>query len=295
LVIIDAAAIGLFFVLGLAAAGPSRTNPLTVAAFFAVPGLILVGAIILFLIRDSVVTRGLAILIAAAPAILVIAGNRAAEFELRGYQDAGGAMHLFKQGPLRDVEAAIAKDDAGAVAASARKADLRTVGRTGVTVLRMALQKRPASLAVVQALLDAGADANAQGALEEAIYAGPDVTAVLLKAGADPNRRGEFGDPAYFAATGYRATPEILGLLRDHKANFNLAGTSGLTALIHARNTQNWAVVQFLVENGADWRNARTLQGESLAEALEQDLRKDFTKNKEQLAAILKQLRAQAP
>jgi len=73
---VDAAALLLVFVLGLAAAPSSHTSPLAVAAYLlVVPGLLLAGAIVLFLRAKSGVGRASAFLLVAAVIALFVTGN----------------------------------------------------------------------------------------------------------------------------------------------------------------------------------------------------------------------------
>ena len=161
----DVGALGLFFVLGLAAGPSSKTSPLAIAAFMLiVPGLLLLGAILVSVLAKSAVWRGLALLAAASPILFVVISSTYSGYDLGQYKDAKGSFASYKPGPMREVEEAIVRNDAAAVAVAARSANLKQESRDGSTVLVVALRqlaKTPGPPDVLRALLQAGADPNA--------------------------------------------------------------------------------------------------------------------------------------
>jgi hypothetical protein len=284
LVAADAAALALFFLLGLAAAKPSHTSPISVVVFTLVPALILLVAIAVFLKANSTVWRLGALVLAASPALLTAAGWAYAQWDVRGYLNADGSANSFKAGPNRDLEAAIAAKDPSAIATAAKKADINQAGLAEATPLLLAirqLEKSPKDLDAVRILLEAGAGPNASNgadlplvaAIRMSRFAGLEPVRMLLKAGAKPNQLGTYGTPAYFSACGITVDVEVLKLLLDSGADLNITEKSGSGALMHATNARNWKALLLLLERGADWRKVRTLNGEGLLDRLESDAR----------------------
>ncbi len=272
LIAIDLLAVGLFFVLGLAAAGPSHTSSLSVAAvMLLIPGALLLAAIVVFLAAKSPLLRGAAFLLAASPLLFLVYSQISATTQINSYKNADGTFSYFKPGPMRDVEAAIARNDAAAIPAAAKSADLNEVARDGSTVLIVALEqlkKSPGSPDVLRALLRAGASPNpatGRRPLSTAILLspelGPDPVKALLDAGANPNQLDDFRHPVHFAATGPRVPVEVLRLVLDRGADLKLQDPSGVTALLRAAVDRNWKAVLLLLERGADPSVGRTPMG----------------------------------
>jgi hypothetical protein len=282
-VAIDVAALGLFFVLGLAAAGPSHTSPVSVAIFMLpIPGLLLAGAVLLHFKARRRWVRGLAFLMVAAPLLFVVSEGRVANWQLSRYRTPDGNYAMFRPGAMREVEEAIARNDAAAVSAAASRTDVNQAARTGSSVLLIAirrLQETPGPPDVLRALLQAGANPNQGGELPlaAAIYLstqmGPEPLTLLLDAGANPNARDQFGNAAYFAATGKSVDPAVMLLLLDRGADLRIKSNSGATALSQALATQNWKITLLLLQRGADWRNLRTPMGLDFRNAVESNAR----------------------
>lgn len=283
-VALDVAALVVGGLLGLAAAGPSRTNPVTALLIpFVVPGVLLAGAIGLFVYAQSAGARLVALGIAALPALVVVGGHLLALGRLSGYRDESGELRQFKTAALRAVEDAVTRGDAAAVAAAAQGTDLNTPSLSGATVLVFALrelQQSRGDIDVVRALLAAGADPNARGAeppLQIAIAAsrtaGLEVVRLLLDAGADPNARGEFGDPAYFMAGGAGVDVGVMQLLLDRGADVKLLDSNGKGAAVLAATTRNWRVLALLMQRGAPWRDQLGPGGLPLPAYIENDTR----------------------
>lgn len=282
LVALDVAALGLVFVLGLAAAGPSHTSPLAVTGVLLIlPGVLLAGAVALFVFSGSPLWRGIALLVAAAP-LLTTAGYVAySRQQAARYQSEGGEFFHLPPGAARQLELAIQRDDAAAIPAAAAATDVNQLGRDGLTPLALAvrlLEKQPRPLDVVRALLAAGADPNRRGASAEApltlairasAKAGPEPVRLLLAAGADPNARTQFGEPAYFAAAGITVPPEVMALLLDHGADLDLRRKDGGDALAQTALTRNWATALLLLERGADPTQSRGPGGKDFRTLLE--------------------------
>lgn len=261
-VAVDAAAIGLVFVLGLAAAGPSRTDPVAVVvATLVVPGALLAGAIALFLRSPSPALRVLACVVAAAP-LGVLAGARL----LAGWQAQAnpGGIH----------------------------------GETPLTRALRELPGDPTAVERMRELLAAGADPDRPGeelplvlAIRAARAIGDVPVRMLLDAGADPNAVDAFGTPAFFHATGAVADPALMQLLLDRGARPEATARDGRSAAWSAVNTRNWEVARRLVERGAPV-SGRSPMGLSLLDTLEAHVR--VHGDAEDLAPLLAAVRARS-
>lgn len=255
-VALDAAAIGLVFVLGLAAAGPSRTQPAAVTLLLLVaPGMLLAAAIWLHQRAASPWLRLLAFLLVSAPtALLAVEGIRTA---FRVATKPGGIY-----------------------------------GETELTRALRELATEPQRLAAVRALLADGADPNEAGEqmpLVLAVYAarhvGEEPVRLLLDRGADPNRRDEFGEPCWFAATGGSVDVAVLRLLLDRGADPKLLGRDGRGGIWDAINYRNWQAALLLLQRGCDL-SGRSPMGLTLVDALEQHERDGLGDVAELLAAV---------
>jgi hypothetical protein len=214
--------------------------------------------------------------------LFVVSAGPLARWEMNQYRTPDGGFAMFRPGAMREIEDAIAHDDAPAVAAAARKTNLNQADRTGSSLLLIAirrLQEKPGPPDVLRALLKAGANPN-QGKelpLAAAIYLsakmGSEPVKLLLDAGANPNARDQFGSAAYFAATGKSVDPGVMQLLLERGADLQLKSNSGATALSQALATQNWKVTLLLLQRGADWRSVRTPMGLDFRNAVESNAR----------------------
>jgi hypothetical protein len=242
LAVADLVGILIWFVLGLAAAGPSRTNPLTVVALLLVlPGALLAAAVIVHVRAESAALRLLALVVVAAPAVFLAAQ---------------AAMASFRAGPMHP---------AGQ-------------GETDLTQALRALAKDADRLPEVRALLAAGADPDAGGTppLALAIYASRSVglaaVEAVLAAGVDVNRRDEWGEPAWFAVTGTGIDAAVLIHLLERGLDATACGRGGHSAVWSAIATRNWPVAKVLVERGAGV-DGRSPMGLSLQATLEAHVR----------------------
>jgi hypothetical protein len=283
LVALDLLGIGLFFLLGLAAAGSSRTNPLLVILLLLViPAAVLGTATLLFTRATTMPIRLVALLIAAAPLLIAASSRGLAEFEFRSSTNAAGQMTFFRSGPMRDIAEAILRNDASAVAALAPTVDLNRSGVSDMTLLGLAirqLRSTPDQHEVLRTLLAAGADPNraAQYELPLAVAiqvsgkAGIRPAQLLLDAGANPNLTSSYGEPVFYAATGVSAAPEVLSLLIDRGADVNAENSQGRTALISAANTRNWKAALLLLRRGADPERGHGADGQTFRSLVDRD------------------------
>lgn len=281
LVLCDLGAIGLIYLLGLAAAGPSKTSPVIVTLYVVlIPGALLAAAVSLFVFAKSPAWRGAGLLVAALPLLFLVGTQISGELTRRAHTGSDGKITKFAKGPMQDVESAIVRNDPAGVAQAARGADLNQLAIDRTTVLVFALrqlEKHPGPPVVLKALLDAGADPNAPGdtlPLQTAIYATPktgmEPVRMLLQAGAKPNQPNGFGEPAFFAATGHSVAPEVMELLIGHGADLMARARDGNSALFRAAATENWKVALVLLRRGVDWRQAGRPGGPDFLRMVEQ-------------------------
>lgn len=274
LVAIDLLGVGLFFLLGLAAAGSARTNPLQVALVMLVlPCIPLVASVVLFVRATSPAMRVLALAIAAAPLLIAVSSRAIAEVQFRANTNEHGELTFFRAGPMREIAEAIARNDAVTVASLVPTVDVNETGFSDMTLLMLAmrqLRQTPDRQEVLRLLLEAGADPDkgAQSelplsiALQLVAKAGPGPAKALLDAGANPNLANDFGEPVWFAATGQSSSVETLAMLLDRGADVNFVGRNGQTALFSAATTRNWKVALHLLEKGADWKLGKSVNGQ---------------------------------
>ena len=273
LVALDLAGILLLFVLGLAAAGSSRTSPLQVTLLLLVlPCIPLAASVVLFIRAASPTGRLVAMLFAAAPLLILVSTKAIADVQFRSSTNDRGELTFFRSGPMRDIAEAIARNDSRTVASLVPTVDVNATGFSDMTLLLLAarqLRVAPTQHDILRLLLEAKADPNEAAqyesplaiAIQESGKAGPAPVKLLLDAGANPNLAASFGEPVYFAAVGQSSTLETLTLLLDRGADVNVMGPNESTALFAAANTRNWKAALLLLDRGADWRRGRSVNG----------------------------------
>jgi ankyrin repeat protein len=281
LVALDTAGLLLFFVLGLAAAGSSKTNPLSVALYLLIlPAIPLALSVFAFTRGTSPLMRGLAFVLVAAPLLVAVGTKAYAVAEFAANTNDKGELTFFKAGTSRDIVEAIRRNDAATVAALAPKVDINATGMQDMTLLMAALQQlreTPEQHEVLKALLKAGADPNKgtkfeqplSMALQVAAKGGPEPVLLLLDAGANPNLKDGFGTPLYFGAAGHDIHPDVLNAMFAHGADINATGPQGERLLFYAADARNWRVVKMLLERGVDPKQGKTLSGQTFQEMLE--------------------------
>ena len=266
LVAVDLGAMGLFLVLGLAAAGPSHTNPLSVVWWMAIlPGMLLALAIVLFLFGNSWLLRGPAFLAAAAPLLIVVVWGATETMKLNTFKDKDGAITSFAGGSMQELEKAIVRNDAAAVGTLAKGADLNQTGISGSGVLVVALRQLGRTGGppdVLRALLAAGANPNPKTgerplvvALQVSQRTGVEPVQMLLAAKADPNARSQFGEPVFFSGVGEGVDPATLPLLLDGGADLAATSSNGDDLLLAAAQFRNWDAALVLLRRGIQTKN----------------------------------------
>ena len=222
---LDAAVVLLFFVLGLAAAGPSHTSPISVFLLMLLaPGLVLAGLGFLFLRTQSAALQLVALSLVLSPVLLVMAGLGLQGMLKLLHPEAAQQQMSFEPVSLKDVQDAVLRNDVEGVKKAAAAANIgQHMGGAGVIQLSLLrLQKSPEQLPVLKALLDAGANPNrgdAEAPLKIAIQCSPkagiEPVRLLLDAGANPNALDKLGVPVYAAALDKK---EVLQLLIERGA-----------------------------------------------------------------------------
>ena len=287
LILIDLAAVGLFFVLGLAAGISSHTSSGAVAAFMLpVPVILLAAAIGLFVFTKSPLTRGLAFLTAAAPLLFVIGSFIYTSYEMTQHMDGSGNFSRFARGPMQELEKAIATNDAAAVTAAARNANLNGKAIDGASILTVALrqlEQKPGPPNAIRALIAAGAPVNTKEdepplyvAIQVSGKTGAEPVKLLLDAGANPNAPGPFKDPSWFMATGLSIPVEVLDLLLSRGADLKAKNRNGQSALFDAVLCENWPAAKLLIEKGIDWKSFRANNGLDLPTTLDGQTRVSY-------------------
>lgn len=301
LVLLDLAAILFFFVLGLEAAKPSQTSPIVVAFYMLViPGVILLGAIGLFLITKSSTLRLVATAIAASPLLYVAIGSMQSQMWRATYVDADGTRVHFSSDKLKELEYAILKNDVAAATSLIPQVNVNELGDGGMSLLSITLrqmEKTPDRQEIFQALLAAGADPNAgkgELPLSTAMYvskrAGPEPFASLIKAGADLNAKGLFRDePLYFGVVGRGVHPNLFEIALDKGIDLNQRAGKGSTILTVAVQVQNWPAALQLLQKGAEIGNLTTARGTPLRAEVESALSR--TPQQEGLQELLDRLK----
>lgn len=285
LMALNVSVLGLWFVLGLAAARPSHTPMPTVVAFFAVPALVLAAVALLFLRGPWPSSRGVAFGLAAVPALVIGAGVLMSV----GWRGLAGLQGESAEGWGRtdaalqqQMEAAIAARDVPAVARIAATPKARLDEAASLVAAVRGIESPPHDTAVLRALLAAGLNPNhaagSRAPLAEAIrvsrVAGAEPVRLLLDAGAHPNLRPG-AQPVWFEALSPRVDAGVLPLLLARGADLRAVDMAGSPALYWAAHHRNWTAALRLVEQGALWQAVRLPQGEGLLQRVEAARRQD--------------------
>jgi hypothetical protein len=279
---LDAAALGLFFVLGLAFAKPSHTPVLQVVGFFLLPALLLAGLVLLYLRGPWPASRGVAIGVAALPVLLVLGSAVVTQGVAWQLGEPGDGWGQPDRAAQQRLEVAIRARDGAAVARIAADRNSRVNDGAALVAALRQLEQQPVDLGPLRALLQAGVQPNVGGGAEAPLaaairasrHAGAEPVQLLLNAGADPNFRGG-SQPAWFAALSNHTHPAVLSALLERGADLRAVDMAGSGAVHWAAFHQNWAAAALLIERGADWQAARAANGEGLRQMVSAQLRRN--------------------
>ena len=284
LVAIDAAILALFLVLALAAATSTRDSAASVATFIlVVPALMLATAVALFVRGNSPALRSVGLLLAAMPLVVFFVSKQVATAKLRLNSDDGGRLTYFRAGGNRELASAIDSNDVAKVKALLQTVNVNKRGFMDMTPLMYALRqvkKTPHQLEILAALLEAKANPNEQSqqlplevAIQDSKITGHMPVLMLLKAGANPNAKTHFGTPLFFEGAYKNVDPLVMGDLIDHGADVRTTDKDGRTIVFDAAMGNNWPAVLTLLQRGVDYKNGRTINGESFSDMVQSHAR----------------------
>ena len=147
---------------------------------------------------------------------------------------------------------AVVAGDEATVTLTARTVDVNQAGELDQTFIGLALTRSTIDLAIVEALLDAGADPNQKKGwpLSVAISRrNAELATMLLDRGADPSRPDGMDTPVFFGALDQ---PDMLALLLTRGARVDAVDVRGWTAVMRATWDARWPSVRLLLAAGAD-------------------------------------------
>jgi hypothetical protein len=175
LMALNAVGLGVWFLLGLAAATPSHTPVLNVVAFFALPAVLLVGVGALYVLVPMAWARSLAFVVAALPVLVVVGGAAVSGYmAARSGESADNGRGVMAPPSAPGPQAA---SQPAQSAAAGLEAAIRSSARTGAEPVWQWLQ--------------AGASPNLRVSLQPVWFAAlspgtePTVLPALLQHGAD--------------------------------------------------------------------------------------------------------------
>jgi ankyrin repeat protein/predicted Ser/Thr protein kinase len=183
--------------------------------------------------------------------LLVLAGMVAVLLVITGFI-------TFRNGPVEAGGSGASVESAAPVAQSGKSVGSRE--RKATPALAIAAAR--GDLAIVNSLLDAGADVNEQdsdgwSALIGAVDRGhAEIARLLLDRGADANAARQSGVTALIIAAS-RGDQQTVEMLLSHEAEVNAQDTDGWSALTAAADRGHFEIARLLLDRGADVNAAR--------------------------------------
>jgi hypothetical protein len=259
-VAVDTALFLFLLVSGLKESGHSDGGREMGLAFYVIlPGIFIGLAVLLYLRSTSMIARSLALVIVAGPGLLITGARvRDAYLSYSIRQDAEGVGY-FSGNARKQLAAAVVHRDLATVQKIAPQVDINTLGKQGTTFLSLAAEEEfgaewnkkdlPSELPIVRELLARGAKPN-PGLDTATKIPDPEFIRALLEAGADPNLK--VGD-APVVCNWLTVMPIAnFRLLAEHGLDLNSSDQFGTPLVQRAGECENWDVVAYLIEHGAD-------------------------------------------
>jgi hypothetical protein len=257
---LDATVLAVLLTLTLSSRGGDVDGGRAMAMAFSVvlPAAIVGAGAFLFLSSSSAPVRVTALLIVAAPPLLV-GGIRLRSAAIDGQVDRNTrGTGYFSNSAMQAAGDAVVRRDGAALGALKGKIDVNATGHDGMTLMQLAVEHasdpRAAAGAggspndVIRALIDLGADPNAglEGATK---VADSTILKMLLDAGASPSANAN--RPVIFQWLGVIPRKHYI-LLLDHGVDVNAVDPSGTPLIIETARNDRWDLVLLLMDRGAD-------------------------------------------
>jgi hypothetical protein len=275
LVCAELAALAAMLVAGLRSPSESGGREMGLAFGVLLPAVVVVSAAAVYAKANSSIARNVAMVVAAAPALILIV------VWVRGYlldsAVANAGVNAFHDPGQRVLAKAIAGNKVSKVKELASRTKLNEPGTNELTgsdstLLTLALTKQTAvTIEIVRVLLKAGANPNQASEkgwtipLVRAIqWKQPELVASFLDAGADPNEQDPNGGVAYYVAVDSTddSSLAIFEMLLVHGANLEAVDKSGKTALMLTAISGNWKAMDMLLKRGTR-RDAKDEKGKT--------------------------------
>ncbi len=255
-------------------------GPVGAWLIFAVPPFLVGIPLAVFLLGNSDHARQYAVFALAFPLIMLVLGPVLEKFDhWKTERHLAGDLSFLVPSQRKLAHAISAHDVAAVKSLIPGAGDLNKRHRDD-TIFRFALansDKSEASLEIIKAMLDAGANPKVETAagnwpLALAMSSSPAMTKLLLEYGADPNSLD--GDRPIWWWPLYRSDDESMETLRillAHGADVRRRDTNNSPAGWAAYH-KNWRAMWLLMEHGAEWKNEKAFD-QPIAKLLEDDLR----------------------
>lgn len=244
------------------APNPDGGREMALSFYVAVPGVVLVAAMLVHGLVDSAVARGIAWSVVALPALLFVAGQGRDRWIDHRIADHRSGAGWFTDDAMRAMGRAVVGRDVEALRRDGVGVDVDGAGESGMTLMRLAVEpeigravETSEALPVVRALLALGAKPDP--ALPVAATR-DDTTLlrVLLDAGADPARTTDTGEPLVFGWVD-AMTPDALRLLLSHGLDPDIR--SPLSPLsVHVTIHRRHDLLAVLIAHGVDLKATRS-------------------------------------